>query len=54
MKQDYLSVTATNTYFIVSNRLYAFYPLRTYILCEHHDLVFDLEAAEVATLSPSK
>jgi hypothetical protein len=52
MKQDYLPVTATYTYFIVSNRLYAFDPLCTYILCEHHNFVFDLKTAKVATLSP--
>jgi hypothetical protein len=54
MEKDYLSITAADANFVVSNCLNAFYSLCAYILCEHHNLVFNLETTEVAALSTSK
>jgi hypothetical protein len=50
MEQHDLSITTTDTDFVISNCLNAFYTLSTNILSEDHNFIFNLEAAEITTL----
>lgn len=54
MEKHDLSITTTDTNLVISNCLNAFDTLSTDILSEDHDLVLDLETAEVTTLSTGK
>ena len=54
MEQNDLSITTTDTDFIISNCLNAFYSLSTNILGEDHNFIFNLEAAEITTLGSCK
>jgi hypothetical protein len=49
MEQNDLSITSTHCDLIAGHSLDALDALRANILCEYKQLVFDLEAAEIAT-----
>ena len=54
MEQYDLAISTAYTYFVISNCLNAFDALGANVLCEYHDFIFNLEAAEVTTLSTCK
>ena len=54
MEQYDLAISTAYTYFVIRNCLNAFDALGANVLCEYHDFIFNLEAAEVTTLSTCK
>ena len=54
MEQNDLTIATTDTYLVISNCLNTLNTLCANILSEYQNLVLDLEAAEVSTLSTSE
>jgi hypothetical protein len=54
MEKDDLSITTTNANLIIGDCLNTFNSLSANILSKDHDLVLDLETAEITTLSTGK
>lgn len=54
MEQHHLSITSSNTDFIMSYGNYILDALSAYVLRKYEDSVFHLEAAEISTLCASE
>jgi hypothetical protein len=54
MEENNLSITTTNTYFIIGNCLNAFDTLSTHILSKYKQFILHLKAAKISRLCSSK